>query len=126
MAKTILIVEDNEQNRILLRDILECQGYTVVEAVNGLEGAIRAREHRVSLIFLDIQMPVRNGFSALEELRNDPAMVGTKIIALTSRAMKGDKEMIMAAGFDGYLAKPMDTRELPGMVREWLGETKES
>ncbi|MFA7348321.1 MAG: response regulator [Desulfurivibrionaceae bacterium] len=122
MARKILLVEDNELNRILLRDVLEYYGYEVIEAANGAEGVERARKHSPDLIFLDIQMPVMDGFAAVGVLRNEPTPGLAKIIALTSFAMRGDRERIMAAGFDGYLTKPIDTRELPRMVREWLGE----
>lgn len=122
MARKILVVEDNEMNRTLLRDVLEYYGYEVTEAVNGTEAIDRAREHRPDLILLDIQMPVMNGFTAIGLLKNDPTLGRTKIIALTSFAMKGDRERIMAAGFDDYLAKPVDTRALPQRVRRWIGE----
>lgn len=122
MAGKILIVEDNELNRILLKDVLEYYGYEVAEAVNGAEGLERAREYPPDLLFLDIQMPVLDGFAVIRALRNDPVPGIRKIIALTSFAMRGDRERIMAAGFDGYLTKPIDTRELPRMIREWLGE----
>lgn len=120
MAKTILVVEDNEQNRTLLKDVLEYHGYLVIEAANGADGVARAREHLPDLILLDIQMPVMNGFAALQALRDDPASRGIAIIALTSFAMKGDREKIMAAGFQGYIAKPIDTRELPKMVAGFM------
>lgn len=122
MAKKILIVEDNELNRILLKDVLEYHGYEVTEAVNGAEGIERAREHLPDLLFLDIQMPVMDGFAVIGALRNDPVQGLKKIIALTSFAMQGDRERIMAAGFDGCLTKPIDTRQLPRLVRGWLGE----
>jgi CheY-like chemotaxis protein len=125
MARKILLVEDNELNRILIRDVLEYYGYEVIEAANGAEGVERAREHPPDLIFLDIQMPVMDGFAAIGTLRSEPVPGLAKIIALTSFAMRGDRERIMAAGFDGYLTKPIDTRELPRMVREWLGEEGE-
>lgn len=122
MARKILVVEDNELNRILLRDVLEYYGYEVTEAVNGAEGIERAREYGPELLLLDIQMPVMDGFAVIGALKNEPVMGMKKIIALTSFAMRGDRERIMAAGFDGYLTKPIDTRKLPQLVREWLGE----
>jgi two-component system cell cycle response regulator DivK len=120
MHKRILIVEDNEQNRTLLKDVLEYHGYRVIEAANGGDGVAHAREHLPDLILLDIQMPVMNGFAAIQALRDDPATRGIRVIALTSFAMKGDREKIMAAGFQGYLAKPIDTRELPKMVAGFM------
>ena len=122
MARKILVVEDNDLNRSLLRDILEYHGYEVTEAASGAEGVDLARERHPDLILLDIQMPRMNGFAVIEALRKDPALARMKIIALTSFAMKGDRDRIMAAGFDGYLAKPIDTRELPKLVGAWLGE----
>lgn len=122
MGKKILVIEDNDLNRTLLRDVLEYYGYEVTEAANGAEGIDRVRESPPALILLDIQMPVMNGFTSIGVLRSDPVLGGTKIIALTSFAMKGDRERIMAAGFDGYLAKPVDTRALPQQVRQWLGD----
>lgn len=124
MGKKILVIEDNDLNRTLLRDVLEYFGYEVTEAANGAEGIDRVRESPPDLILLDIQMPVMNGFTSLGILKEDPALGGTKIIALTSFAMKGDRERVMAAGFDGYLAKPVDTRALPQQVRQWLGDAE--
>jgi two-component system cell cycle response regulator DivK len=120
MAKTILVVEDNEQNRTLVKDVLEYHGYLVIDAANGADGVALAREHLPDLILLDIQMPVMNGFAALQAMRNDPASRGVPVIALTSFAMKGDREKIMAASFQGYIAKPIDTRELPKIVAGFL------
>lgn len=120
MAKKILVVEDNDQNRILIRDVLEYHGYAVIEAVDGSDGIAKARAHLPDLILLDIQMPVMNGFAALQALRDAPPMREIRVIALTSFAMKGDREKIMAAGFQGYIAKPIDTRELPRMVEQFL------
>lgn len=123
MAPKILVVEDNDQNRALFRDVLEYYGYAVIEAADGAEGLARAREHLPDLILLDIQMPVMNGFAALHALRDDPVTRGSRVIALTSFAMKGDREKIMTAGFHGYVAKPINTRELPDLVREFLKST---
>src|SRR6266567_1788330 len=120
MAKTILVVEDNEQNRTLVKDVLEFHGFLVIGAANGADGVARAREFLPDLILLDIQMPVMNGFAALQALRDDPASRRIAVVALTSFAMKGDREKIMAAGFQGYIAKPIDTRELPKMVAGFI------
>jgi len=120
MAKTILVVEDNEQNRTLVKDVLEFHGFLVIGAANGADGVARAREFLPDLILLDIQMPVMNGFAALQALRDDPASRRIAVVALTSFAMKGDREKIMAAGFQGYIAKPIDTRELPKMVAGFM------
>lgn len=122
MAIRILIVEDNENNRILLHDILTFHGYEVALATDGQEGMTLARELRPELILMDIQMPVMDGMTAVALLREDPATQKIKIIALTSFAMKGDKEKYLAAGFDGYLSKPINTRELQENVKVWLKE----
>jgi two-component system cell cycle response regulator DivK len=123
VGKKLLVVDDNDLNRYLLREVLHYHGYEVIEASNGAEGVERARDHHPDLIFLDIQMPVMNGFTAIATLRREPDMAGVKIIAITSLAMNCDQSTIMEAGFDGYISKPFDIRELPEWVREWLGES---
>jgi CheY-like chemotaxis protein len=120
MPHKILIVEDNENNRILLRDILTFQGYEVTVTSDGQEGVALARELIPDLILMDIQMPCMDGMTAVGILKRDPATSGLKIIALTSFAMRGDQEKFLAAGFDGYLSKPISTRELPGLVKQWM------
>ncbi len=122
MAK-ILIVEDNEKNRMLLRDILNHHGHEVLEAVNGREGLDMAREHLPQLIFMDIQMPVMSGLTAGEALKSDARTRNIKTVALTAFAMKGDRERILASGFDEYMSKPLDTRRLPQLVAELIGGT---
>jgi two-component system cell cycle response regulator DivK len=120
MPHKILIVEDNENNRSLLWDILTFHGHDVSVASDGQEGVNRARELMPDLILMDIQMPGMDGMTAGSILKGDPATSGLKIIALTSFAMRGDQEKILAVGFDGYLSKPISTRELPGQVKQWL------
>jgi CheY-like chemotaxis protein len=124
MADTILIVEDNRNNCTLLRDILSFHGYEIALGFDGNEGIELARKLMPDLILMDIQMPNIDGMTAASILKGDPATKGLKIIALTSFAMRGDKEKFLAAGFDGYLSKPISTRELPGQVKHWL-ESKE-
>ena len=121
MAGKILVVEDNKKNRLLLKDILMYYGYEVIEAVNGKEGVRLAIEHKPDLILMDIQMPVMNGFRAGEVLKDNPDTKHIKIVAVTSFAMKGDREKILKAGFDGYIAKPIDTKQLPEIVKELIG-----
>ena len=120
MAEKILLIEDNEQNRILLRQILIRHGYELLEAMDGLTGLAMARAHMPDLILLDIQMPVMNGFMVIRELRNDPKLVKIKAIAVTSFAMKGDREKALQAGFDEYVTKPIDTRTFPELVKRVL------
>jgi len=120
MSHKILIVEDNENNRSLFRDILTFHGYDITVACDGKEGVEIARELAPDLILMDIQMPGMDGITAGTLLKADPATSGLKIVALTSFAMQGDREKILAAGFDGYLSKPISTRELPLLVKKWL------
>jgi two-component system cell cycle response regulator DivK len=120
MTKTILIIDDNPNNRQLVGDILTFHGYEVLMACDGEIGIALAREMRPDLILMDIQMPVMDGFAALGLLRKDPRTRTSKVVALTALAMKGDRERILRAGFDGYLAKPIATRELPQWVASYL------
>ena len=122
MPHKILIVEDNEKNRCLFRDILTFHGYEVLVAADGQEGVDLARELGPDLILMDIQLPGMDGMTACGILKGDPATSRLKIIALTSFAMQGDQEKFLAAGFDGYLSKPVNTRELPVLVKQWLEE----
>lgn len=117
MPKKILIIEDNEKNRVLFTDIMKYYGYDVIEAENGEQGISMAKEQRPDLILLDMQMPVMDGFAALKLLRSDAKTMDIKIIAVTSFAMKGDREKILSAGADDYMAKPVDTRKLSEMVK---------
>ncbi|MFZ6007030.1 MAG: response regulator [Nitrospirota bacterium] len=118
--KKILVVEDNEKNRVLVRDILRYYGYDVIEAIDGEKGIKMAKEQSPDLILMDMQMPVVDGFNAIKMLKNDPDTKHIKIIAVTSYAMKGDRERIIKAGADDYMAKPLDTRELPRIIQRLL------
>ena len=118
----ILIVEDNEKNRRMMRDILTYHGYEIIEAENGEEAIKMAKEFNPELILMDMQMPVMDGFAATSILKNDPETRRIKIIAVTSFAMVGDKEKILQAGADDYISKPLNTRELPERVRKLLEE----
>jgi CheY-like chemotaxis protein len=97
-------------------------GYEVIEAANGEEGVSLAIEHKPDLVLMDIQMPVMNGFRAGKILRENPDTKHIKIIAVTSYAMKGDREKILKAGFDAYIAKPVDTKQLSQIVKELIGQ----
>ena len=120
MAHKILIVEDNANNSNLLLDILTFRGYEVWVAADGQEGVTLARDLMPDLILMDIQMPGMDGMTAGAILKGDPATKELKIIALTSFAMQGDQEKFMAAGFNGYLSKPVNTRELPALIHRWI------
>lgn len=125
--RTILIVEDNNSNRLLMSDILNYQGYTVLEAKNGVEGIEKAREYRPDLVLMDIQMPVMDGFTAARILKDDPLTRQIRLIAITAFAMHGDRERILAAGFDDYIAKPIAIREFPRTIQNYLeqGDNRE-
>lgn len=118
--KKILIVEDNEENRIMVREILLYHGYEVIEANDGLAGLNMARQQMPDLVLMDIQMPVMDGLTAGKILKDDPSTSAIKLIALTSFAMKGDQEKFAAAGFDDYIAKPFDTRQMPEVIKKHL------
>ena len=120
MGHRILVVEDNVQNRMLVKDVLEFYGYEIIEAENGQEGIDMAKKYKPDLILMDIQMPVMDGFTAVKIIRSDPDTKNIKMIAVTSFAMSGDKERIKEAGFDHYISKPIDTRELPDLVKSFL------
>jgi two-component system cell cycle response regulator DivK len=120
MAEKILVIEDNGQNRELMSQILIHRGYDLLEADNGLKGIEMARAHMPALILLDIQMPVMNGFMVIRELRNDVELRKIKVIAVTSFAMRGDREKALEAGFDEYVTKPIDTRTFPELVKQVL------
>ena len=116
----ILIVEDNEKNRKLVRDVLQHRGYQTVEAETAEEGIRLAQESRPALILMDIQLPGMNGIEALGRLRADPKTKKIPVIAVTASAMTHDRQKIMAAGFDGYQAKPINVKEFVAAVREML------
>jgi len=121
MAKKILIVDDNENNRLLMSDILQYRGYEILEAEDGGKGISMARELKPDLILLDMQMPGIDGFAAAKMLKSDPLTKDIKVIVVTSFAMKGDREKIIALGVDDYVAKPIDTRQFPVLVEKYIG-----
>jgi two-component system, cell cycle response regulator DivK len=116
----ILIVDDNEQNRRLARDVLEFAGFRTLEAVGGIEGVALAVEHRPDLVLMDIRMPDMKGTEAVRKLREDERTAAIPVVALTSSTMKGDRERFLADGFDGYLEKPIRVREFPDKIRGHL------
>jgi len=116
----ILIVDDNEQNRRLARDVLEFAGFRTLEAAGGIEGVDLAVEHRPDLVLMDIRMPDMNGTEAVRKLKEDERTAAIRVVALTSSTMKGDRERFLAEGFDGYLEKPIRVREFPDQIRRHL------
>ena len=119
-GELILVVEDNDNNRLLVRDVLQASGYRVVEAQNAEDGLRMAAEQRPALILMDIQLPGMNGIEALQRLRADPATRAIPVIAVTASAMTQDRRQILAAGFDGYQPKPISVKGFLQAVREML------
>ncbi len=119
-GETVLVVEDNEKNLKLVRDLLRLRGYQVLEGRTAEQGLRLAAECQPSLVLMDIQLPDLDGASALQRLRADPATARIPVVALTAFAMKEDRERFLAAGFDGYLPKPIDIRALADQVRGFI------
>ncbi len=116
----ILIVEDNEKNRKLVRDTLQYKGYETIEAETGEDGVRLAKERLPALVLMDIQLPGIDGIAALGQLRADPAPRGIPVIAITASVMSQDRQKIMAAGFDAYQGKPISVKEMLETVRRIL------
>jgi two-component system, cell cycle response regulator DivK len=113
----VLIVDDNEKNMRLARDVLLAAGFRTLEAGCGAEGVALAAEQLPDVILMDIRLPDMDGTEAARQLKDQPRTAGIPIVALTSLAMKGDREWLLAAGFDGYLEKPISVRDFPDQVR---------
>ena len=118
-----MIVEDNERNLKLLRDVLGAYGYRTVEARSGEEAMAVARSSRPTLVLMDIQLPGMDGVEALHALRRSAELAATPIVAVTAFVMNEDRERFLAAGFDGYLEKPVDVRALRSLVDSYLGRS---
>jgi two-component system, cell cycle response regulator DivK len=116
-GERILVVEDNELNMKLFRDVLAAGGYRTLEATSGGEAVDLATEHAPDLVLMDIQLPDFDGVQALGRLRANERTAAIPVLALTAQAMDGDRERFLAAGFNGYLSKPVNVRELIGTVR---------
>jgi two-component system cell cycle response regulator DivK len=116
----ILIVEDNEKNMKLVRDVLQVKGYSTLEAGTGEDGIRLAAEHHPDLILMDIQLPGISGIDALKALRADPATADIPAIAVTASVMQQDRNLITGAGFDGYLGKPLNLKEFLETVKAML------
>ena len=116
----ILIVEDNEKNLKLTRDVLRFHGFRTIEAPDGETGVRLAAEQLPQLILMDIQMPGIDGIEALRRIRAAEATAGIPTVALTASVMSGDRERFDAAGFDGFIAKPIDIKTFPDQVRSHL------
>ena len=118
----ILIVEDNEKNLKLVRDVLQVKGFATIEAGTAEEGIQLAASRKPDLILMDIQLPGMNGIDALKHLRSDKATAAIPVIAVTASVMQQDRKLITEAGFDGYVGKPINIKEFLDAVRGALGE----
>jgi two-component system cell cycle response regulator DivK len=122
MSKRILVVEDQEDLRGVLRTLLTGSGYEMIEAADGQAGVEKAKAERPDLILMDIQMPVLNGYDATQQIKADPNLKATPIIAVSSFAMKGDEEKARASGCDSYVTKPYSPMQLLRVIQGYLGE----
>ena len=120
MSKCILIVEDQEDNRTILRDLLGKAGYDIIEAVNGEDGVALALAKRPDLILMDIQLPLMDGYEATRRIKANAELKAVPVIAVTSYALSGYEAKARAAGCDAYVAKPFSPRQLLAKVREYL------
>ena len=120
MAKTVLIVEDNELNMKLFNDLLEANGYGVIQTRNGVEAVALARQHRPNLILMDIQLPEVSGLEVTRWLKEDPDLKAIPVVAITAFAMKGDEERIREGGCEAYLSKPISVAKFLETVRHFL------
>jgi two-component system, cell cycle response regulator DivK len=119
-GELILIIEDNAKNLKLIRDILHYYGYTILEATTGEDGIALALARRPALVLMDIQLPGMDGRAAMQTLKADPNTRHIPIVALTAFAMKGDRERLLADGFDGYMSKPIAIKEVVQSVAQYL------
>ena len=115
----ILVVEDNERNMKLFRDVLLATGHRALEASTGGQAVELATEHTPDLVLMDIQLPDIGGIEALRRLRADDRTASVPVVALTAQAMEGDRERFLAAGFDGYLSKPVNVADLIATVKHY-------
>ena len=120
----ILIVEDNEKNLKLARDVLRFHGYRIVEAIDGESAVTMSLEHLPALILMDIQLPGIDGIVAMKRIRADDRTKHIPTVALTASVMTGDRERFDEAGFDGFIAKPIEVKNFPGQVRAYLDTTR--
>ena len=119
-GNNVMVVEDNEKNRKLMRVILKAKGYNVVEAATGEEAIGILKNQKPDIILMDIQLPGIDGLTLIKQIKADTSTKDVPILAVTAYAMKGDEQKIMAAGADGYLSKPINTQELPAIVEKYI------
>ncbi len=121
MSQKILVVEDNDRNRRLMRILLKSKGYEVIEATTGEEAMNYLKDQKPDLILMDIQLPHTDGLELTRKIKSTKATSDIPIVAVTAYAMKGDRERILEAGCDGYISKPINTREVPLVIANILG-----
>ncbi|MGB0086074.1 MAG: response regulator [Rhodomicrobiaceae bacterium] len=122
MSKTVLIVEDNELNMKLFRDLLEAHGYATLQTRNGIEALALARDHKPDLILMDIQLPEVSGLDVTKWLKEDDELRHIPVIAVTAFAMKGDEERIREGGCEAYISKPITVSMFLDTIRQFLGD----
>ena len=120
MSKRILVIEDQADNRQILRDLLTSADFEVIEAADGEEGVAAAAAQRPDLILMDIQLPLMDGYEATRRIKANPALRAIPIIVITSYALSGDEDKSRAAGCDAYFSKPFSPRQLLAKIREFL------
>lgn len=120
MSGLILVVEDHEDNRRILRDLLTSAGFEFIEAETGLDGVKMAKLHQPDLILMDLQLPGIDGYEAARQIRSEPTLSSVAIIAVTSYALSGDEQRALAAGCNAYVSKPYSPRQLLAKIRELL------
>jgi two-component system cell cycle response regulator DivK len=124
-SRRVLIAEDNEKSMKLFRDVLQLNGYETLEATTGEQTVELATRHGPSLVLMDIQLDGMDGLTALRFLREDKRTASTPIVAVTAQAMAGDRERFLDAGFDDYISKPVNVRELVATIRRYCGEQED-
>jgi two-component system, cell cycle response regulator DivK len=117
-GERVLVVEDNERNMKLFRDVLAASGYRTLEATTGSLAVELAQRHIPDVVLMDVQLPDLDGVEALRRIRSDARTAYVPVVAVTAQAMDGDRERFLRAGFDGYVSKPVDLKELLGTVRK--------
>jgi len=123
-GKIILYIEDNPENRLLVKRVLEAEGYQVVEADSGSTGLQKAERLKPDLVLMDINLPEIDGYELTRRLKQMPHLAGVPVVAMTANVMKGDRERTLAAGCDGYIQKPIDVDQLPLQVARFMQAKK--
>jgi len=126
MPRKLLIVEDNQDNRELAIKVLKNKGYEIIEAVDGEEAIEKAISEKPDLILLDISLPKLDGYEVAKRLKSMEEFQEIPIVAFTAHAMKGDREKVIAGGFEGYISKPINVREFPDQIKAYLRGKRES